>query len=328
MRILVIRLGAMGDVIHTLPAAASLKHSFPGCRLAWVIEPKWRVLLDANPFVDEIIEFDRRSLASILSTRGALRAARFDLAIDFQGLIKSAFVASSAHPDRLFGYCRSQARERLAAWFYSNPVEAHATHIVERHLELAAAAGARTLLKEFPLPQGKLEEPLPEGRFILASPLAGWESKQWPIEHYAHLAGRLYREIGIPLVVNGAPAAVETLCKAAPAQVHVSSLDGLIDATRRAAAVVGVDSGPLHLAAALGKPGVALYGPTDPARNGPYGGSLRTIRGPGAVTSYKRRMGIDPSLRAISPDEVFDALKAELDSHAAGKAQQGSLPAR
>jgi heptosyltransferase-1 len=183
---------------------------------------------------------------------------------------------------------------------------------VDRNLDLAAAAGARAVLKAFPLPPGQPEGELPGGDFVLASPLAGWKSKQWPIEHFGSLASGLNR-IGLRLVVNGAPAASGVLSSIPDAHPHLSGIGGLIDATRRAVAVVGVDSGPLHLAAALGKPGVAIFGPTDPARNGPYGGSLMVLRSPEALTTYKRGAEIDESMRRIDPIQVLDALRAALD---------------
>jgi heptosyltransferase I len=302
-RILVVRLGAMGDIIHALPAAASLKQSYPGSRLTWVVEPKWAPLLEDNPFIDRLVLLRRRTLAGLLGSWHSLRAERYDFAVDFQGLIKSALAASAARPGRIFGFHRSQLRERAAALFYSNKTVSHAAHVVEKNLELAAAAGATTLLRTFPLPMGRPEGALPSGDFVLASPLAGWRAKQWPIEHYQALAARLDRELGIPLVLDGPPGS---------GLAHCSSLPGLIHATRRAAAVVGVDSGPLHLAAALGKPGVAIYGPTDPARNGPYGDSFRVLRSPAAVVTYKRGASIDDAMHAISPDHVFEALKGML----------------
>lgn len=294
----------MGDVIHALPAVASLKHSFPHSRLSWVIKPRWAPLLEGNPFVDEVIPFTRTA-REILATRRLLRRERFELAVDLQGLIQSALVAASAKADKIVGLARSQARERLAAMFYSSTVRTTSVHRVDRYLELAAAAGASNLLRAFPLPAGKPEGSLPDGPFVLACPLAGWGSKQWPLEHYGELARRLT----IPLVVNGPPDAAEVLHTIAGARVHLSGIDGLIDATRRAQAIVGVDSGPVHLAAALGKPGVAIYGPTDPATHGPYGGSLRVLRSAGAVTTYKRRSADLGSMRAVSPAEVIDALE-------------------
>ncbi len=303
-RILVVRLGSMGDVIHALPAVASLKHSFPHSRLSWVIKPRWAPLLEGNPFVDEIIPFTR-SAREILATRRLLRRERFELAVDLQGLIQSALVAASAKADKIVGLARSQARESFAAMFYSSTVRTSAVHRVDRYLELVAAAGASNLLRTFPLPPGKPEGKLPDEPFVLACPLAGWGSKQWPMEHYTELARRLK----LPLVVNGPPSSEEVLRQIECAQVHLSGLEGLIDATRRAQAIVGVDSGPLHLAAALGKPGVAIYGPTDPASHGPYGGSLQVLRSASAVTSYKRRAADPGSMRAVSVAEVLEALE-------------------
>lgn len=305
MRILVVRLSSMGDVIHALPAVASLKHSFPHSHVSWVIRTRWAPLLEGNPFVDEIIPFER-TLKGIVATRRKLREQRFDLAVDFQGLMQSALVAASARPDRMAGFDRSQLREKGAALFYSLSVEARAPHVVDRNLELVAAAGASSLLHTFSLPEGSPEGDLPEGKFVLASPLAGWGSKQWPVEFYQDLAARLQ----VPLVVNGPPSAAGLLSSIRGAHVHLSGIAGLIHATRKARAVVGVDSGPLHLAAALSKPGVAIFGPTDPARNGPYGGTIRVLRSADVATTYKRESETHDSMRAISPQDVLEALPA------------------
>ena len=294
----------MGDVIHALPAVASLKHSFPHSRLSWVIKPRWAPLLEGNPFVDEIIPFTR-SPREILATRRLLRRERFELAVDLQGLIQSALVAASAKADKIVGLSRSQARESFAAMFYSSTVRTSAVHRVDRYLELVAAAGASNLLRTFPLPPGKPEGTLPDEPFVLACPLAGWGSKQWPMEHYTELA----KLLKLPLVVNGPPDAADVLSQIKGAYIHLSGLEGLIDATRRAQAIVGVDSGPVHLAAALGKPGVAIYGPTDPASHGPYGGTLQVLRSSSAVTSYKRRSADLGSMRAVSVAEVLEALE-------------------
>jgi heptosyltransferase-1 len=305
MRVLVVRLSAMGDVIHALPAVATLKHSFPHSHVAWVIRTQWAPLLKDNPFVDQVIPFER-TLSAIAATRRELREQRFDLAIDFQGLLQSALVAAAARPDRIAGFHRSQVREKAAALFYSTCVEAHSQHVVDRNLELVAAAGASSLLHTFSLPEGSPEGQLPEGKFVLASPLAGWGSKQWPVEFYQELASRL----DVPLVVNGPPEAAETLSRICGARVHLSGIAGLIHATRRAQAVIGVDSGPLHLAAALSKPGVAIFGPTDPLRNGPYGGTIRVLRSAGVSTTYKRTAETHDSMRSISPQDVLEALPA------------------
>ena len=313
-RILVVRLGAMGDIIHTLPAVARIKQTHPDWELTWLVEPRWAELLDGNPTVDRVMHFERGSLRGLMETRRELVAARFDVAVDFQGLLKSALPAWAARPGQLLGFHRSQVREGLAARFYDGETLSRAAHVVDRNLELAAACGGGSGAGPavFPLPEGRAVGELPAGSFVLASPLAGWAAKQWPMEHYGELAARLRGEIGIPLVLDGPPGADFGAAEAAIP--HHSSLAGLIYATRRAAAVVGVDSGPLHLAAALGKPGAAIFGPTDPARNGPYGGTLRVLRTGGAATTYKRGTTISASMRDITPGEVFEVLRSILSA--------------
>jgi heptosyltransferase I len=300
----------MGDVIAALPAVASLKHSIPHSKITWVIDPKWSPLLEGNPYVDSVVHLDRRTFTGLWQAWHQLRASRFDFAVDFQGLVKSALVATLARPERIFGFNAAYARESAASWFYSTKVPIRSYHAVERNLDLATAAGASNILRTFPLPPGEQQSKLPEGDFVLASPLAGWGAKQWPLEHYAKLAERLRRECGMPLVLD-APYALHVQ----GAETHVSTLGGLIYATRRATAVVGLDSGPLHLAAALGKQGVAIYGPTDPARHGPYGGTIGVLRSREAVTTYRRTSEPDASMREIAPDQVFEALIPILATH-------------
>jgi heptosyltransferase-1 len=284
-RVLVVRMGAMGDVIHALPAATWLKRQ--GAEVTWVIEPRWRPLLAEIP----AIEFNRRSRHSVLSALPQLRG--FSRAYDLQGLIKSAVVARWASGD-VTGF--ADPRESPARWLYAHQVVRPAGHVVDQYRHLVGASGP----PEFPLPVGRPEGRLPDGPFVLASPEAGWRSKQWPREYFDQLRSLL----PWPLVLNGPPGS---------GLDHESSIEGLIDATRRAHAVIGVDSGPLHLAAALGKPGVAIFGPTDPGRNGPYGGSMTVLRDAAAITTYRRGTGIDPAMRAISPGAVWDALKRVLE---------------
>jgi heptosyltransferase-1 len=311
----------MGDVIHTLPAAASLKNSFPGSTLAWVVHPRWAPLLEGNPFVDQVVLLDRRSARSVRHAWRELRAGRFDIAVDFQGLIVSALVASLARPDRIYGFHQAQVREAPAALFYSRKIRATSAHVVDRNLELAAATGASMVLRSFPLPDGAPEGQLPSGGFVLSSPLGGWGGKQWPPAYFSELARKLRRELGLALVLNGPPDAESQLAQVQDAWVHLSGLPGLLDATRRATAIVGIDSGPLHLAAALGKPGVAIFGPTDPARNGPYGDSFTVLRSRRAITSYKRRAS-DASMEDVTPDDVVEALRFRI-----GLARQAGLSA-
>jgi len=308
----VVRLGAMGDIIHSLPGAASLKHSFPDARISWVIEPQWVPLLQGNGLVDRFVVFHRNDPASWRRTRQELRAETYDLAVDFQGLVKSALIAHVARPAQLAGFASGVVRERAAGLFYSTRVPSAAVHVVEQAIDLAAGAGARQMACSFPLQAGAPEGRLPDEPFVLASPLAGWTSKQWPLEYYEQLAELLRARLGMALVLNGAPGRVPDVRGATK---HESGIAGLIDATRRASLVVGVDSGPLHLAAALNKSGAAIFGPTDPVRNGPYGGDFEVFRAPGARTTHRRGATIDDSMRAIRPENVARALEARLAVH-------------
>jgi len=337
-KILVVRLGAMGDIIHTLPAVASLKRALPQAELTWAIEPRWAPLVEGNPFVDQVFplaikEWRENPLsaatrADFRQARRRLRAANYDLAVDFQGLLKSAVVTFLSRAERVIGFHRDEARESLSAAFYSNRVKTGARHVVEKYRRLAWAAAGRPVSEKdddlvFPLPQGQREASLPPGDFVLASPLAGWGSKQWPLEYYADLAALIFRESGMPLVIDGPPTdepRLQRIVDAAPAGsclLHISSLQGLIAATRAARAVVGVDSGPLHLAAAVAKPGVAIFGPTEPERNGPAGQSFRVLRSPQAKTTYKRNDEIDPAMASIRPAEVWENLQTVLSGEKA-----------
>ncbi len=311
-RILVVRLSSMGDVLHALPAVATLKSGFPGSELTWVVRPRWMPLLEGNPYVDCRVPLDRTSFRGLREAWRGLRRVRYDFVVDFQGLFQSALIASLARgADRIYGFDRSQVRERVAAALYSHKLHAKSTHVVDRNLELAAATGAATRLVTFPLPDGAPEGELPP-RYVLANPLAGWAGKQWPLDNYRELAALLRRHLDLPLVLNLTPESTAALDDPGGAVVHSSGLRGLIWATRRAAAVVGADSGPTHLAAALARPGVAIFGPTDPARNGPYGDTFTVLRSPDAVTSYKRASEPDPAMCAISPQMVLEALAARL----------------
>lgn len=304
-RILVIRMSAFGDVIHALPAVAALRRGFPHSRLSWLLRPEWTPLVAGNPAVDEAIEAPRRSLGVL----ARLRRERFDLVVDLQGLIQSAILGRAAAAGGYFGF--QEPREGLAARLYRTVVAPAGAHVVDRNLELAYAAGGQRGEATFPLPPGVPEGTLPAGRFVLACPFAGWGAKQWPLGNFSALAERL-AAAGIALVVNGAPPQATALAAVQGAVAHTSGIAGLIDATRRAAAVVGVDSGPLHLAAALGMPGVAIFGPTDPARNGPYGGTIRVLRADGAETTYRRDAAPSASMRAITAEEVWAALRPQL----------------
>ena len=295
--ILAIRLGALGDIIHALPAIGSLKQSFPSSKLALLIAPRWLPIVAGNPYIDELIP----------PRLAAIRRLHPDLAFDFQGLLKSAFLGRLARPKAFFGFHKSVARERYAAALYSHRIPVAGPHRIERNLQLIAAAGASQLSDEAWLPPGRSEAELPSHAFVLASPFAGWAGKEWPIENYDFLA-RLLSTEALELVLNVPEHRRPELKTLQHVRMHTSSLAGLIDATRHAAAIVGVDSGPLHLAAALRKPGVALFGPTDPRLTGPYGGTIKVIRSDDVETTYKRHANVHASMRVITPQQVAQTL--------------------
>lgn len=309
--ILAIRLSALGDIIHTLPAIASLKQSFPASKLALLIAPRWLPIVEGNPYIDEAIALDTRSAGALLTFRSRMRALRPGLVFDFQGLLKSAILSRIARPQKIFGFDRTVARESVAAIFYTHRIAVRGPHRVERNLQLIAAAGASQRTDHAWIPPGRPEGHLPSGPFVLVSPFAGWAGKQWPIENY-ELLGKLLAQQGLPLIANVARERAQQLTACPSIQLHTSSLYGLIDATRRAAAVIGVDSGPLHLAAALRKPGVALFGPTDPRLTGPYGGTLSVLRAGAVETTYKRHASIHASMQSITPQQAAEALLRSL----------------
>ena len=324
-RILIVRLGAMGDVIQTLPAVADLRDRCPSAFIAWAVETRWAALLQGNPHIDHVFRVGLREWRAAMlcpeSWKQAaafaldLRDGGFDLALDFQGLLKSAAIARLSRARLCAGFERSFLREPLAELAYNRSVKPSRPHVVDRYRELAMCATGSPVsaAATFVLPSG---EPLSlPDRFVLASPHAGWGTKQWPPEHYSALAAMIHADYGLPLVIDCAPsehALAEEICRNAPAGAavpHLSTIPQLIAATRRAEAVVGVDSGPMHLADALGKRGVAIFGPTDPARNGPYGSSIKVVRLDTAQTTYKRTSDPSASMRACSPDVICENLR-------------------
>ncbi|HWF48843.1 MAG TPA: glycosyltransferase family 9 protein [Bryobacteraceae bacterium] len=305
--ILIVRLGAMGDILHALPALESLRLSFPQSPIYWLIASKWSPLLEGNPNLTGLIPFERHGLRNVIKAWKHLRSLRPERAFDFQGLIQSALAGRASHPRAFFGFSRTVVRERLASLFYTHRVTPSSAHVVDRNLELAQAAGATYIPSAPWIPPGRSEGELPAEPFVLCNPFAGWAGKQWPLDRYDLLA-QLLQPHGLRLVLSVPVQRKAEISGLRHVRVYHSSLYGLIDATRRAAAVVGLDSGPLHLAAALQKPGVALFGPTDPARNGPYGGSMSVIRAEDVATTYRRDRVSHPSMEAISADRVIEAL--------------------
>jgi ADP-heptose:LPS heptosyltransferase len=254
-----------------------------------------------------------------LRTVGDLRRRRYDCVIDFQGLMKSAAIASMCGAEQVIGFATEALREKPAAMVYRRQVAVPMdAHVVEQNLALARALGNSGPPMEdviaFPLPGaagdvGKDAAP----PFLAVSPSAGWAAKRWPAENFADLMLRVDREMGWPAVVNCGPGEEELaqgiVAKAQPGRARIVSgdLGALIGVARRASAFVAGDTGPLHIAAALGTPVVAVFGPTSPRRNGPYSQRSRVVRAAGVETTYSRSAGGEDIAR-VTVEEVFRAL--------------------
>jgi len=332
-RLLIVRVGAMGDVLHAMPAVAALRAAHPEWFIGWVIEPRWKPLLQdgsSMPLVDRVYlastkEWKKEPLSSktfgeIASLRKELRNEKFDLCVDMQGSVRSAVIGWMAGARRFVG--SAEPRETLAAWLYGERVKIAAAHVVEQGLELLGAAVAEMLRPaqvELPLDEPAEEAcasmldrlKLGSGGFVLLAPTAGWGAKQWPTERYGAVAAALGRR-GFRVAVNAMseddPTAQEVVRASGGVAVAVpSDVPELIPLTRRAGLVIAGDTGPLHLAAALERPVVALFGPTDPARNGPYGTNAKVLRHGPERRDHRRLQEPEAGLMEISVDEVVTA---------------------
>ena len=336
--ILIVRLGAMGDVLHAMTAAAALRHAIPGVRIGWALERRWMELLRVPDggeatvtgcrLVDAIHLVDTRAWrkhllrsSTIAEMRGAvsaIRAERYDIAIDVQGAIKSALIARLSGAPTVYGFAKP--RERMATVVYSQKIGVRAAHVIDQNLELLSAVASQSLSgTEFQLPVSpeaerwceKTLDELGNRKFAVLNPGSGWGAKCWPAERFGEVARHLM-ESGIASVVNYGPGERElansvTAASGGAARPVFCSLTELVALTRRAALFIGGDTGPLHLAAALKVPVVALFGPTDPARNGPYGTASMVLRSARSVTSYSHVAEADPGLQSITVDEVLRA---------------------
>lgn len=329
-RFLVVRLGSMGDIVHTLPAVAALREAFPRARVDWVVEAQWLPLLHGNPDVDEVIPLERGTWDGLRTCVKRLRAARYTCALDFQGLYKSAMLAALARARERIGFEREFLREGGAAFFYTRRITPSGKHVVELNVSLAEAVGAKISAARFSVhvpdeADGVIEKQLAARGvrdFYVLSPGGGWRSKCWPAERYGHLHRRL---AALPAlagwrgVVNFGPAE-RKLAEAArlvagePEPILLPmDVPQLMALLRRAKFFVGGDSGPLHLAVALGTPVVGLYGPTDPARNGPYSpGDVVVRNARPEETTYKREDSSAPSMLSITVDQALAAIQRRM----------------
>lgn len=288
-RILIVRLSAIGDAIQTMPVACALRERFPDAFLAWAVESRAAALLRGHECLDELIELPRgwlKSPGGVWRLRRRLRELRFDVTIDVQSLTKSAVLAWLAGARRRIGFGTPGGRE-LSRWFNTEKVNPQSAHVVDRYLELLRPLGIESPAVRFQVPEQETDRAAAEAMvcqlgvedgFAIVNPGAGWPSKLWPTDRYAAVARYLGDVRHLPVVVVWAGEAerqlAERIVEAAGPSARIArptTLPELASLARRAKLFLGADTGPLHLAAAVGTPCVGLYGPWPAARHGPYG---------------------------------------------------------
>jgi heptosyltransferase-1 len=344
-RLLVVRLSAMGDIIHTLPAAAALRRALPHATLGWLVEERWAELLCAQrypragrlsperPLVDHVhtvntadwrrAPFSFNSWQEMAVGLSELRGIQYDAAIDFQGAIRSALLARWSGAPIIYGSI--QPRENAASMFYTRKILPTGAHVVEQALALAGAVVST------PSAEARIEFPVDRDAentitaltaninpFAILNPGAGWGAKRWPAERYGQVARELAND-GLCSLVNYGPgeedlaASVEVASAGAARRVSCS-VSELIALTRRARLFIGGDTGPMHMAAALNIPVAAIFGPTSPARNGPFGTQSIVLRSAASTTDHTRHHEPEQGLLEITPDEVVIAARRLLQN--------------
>lgn len=326
-RILIVRLTALGDVIHGLPVATALRNHFPNANISWAVEGRGADLVEGHPDLDSIVRLPRhwsRSLGSIRAVRRQLRKQSFDVAIDLQCLTKSALVAWLSGAKRRLGVAGTDGRE-LSKWLNNELTEVQASHVVEHYLQILKPLGIESPAVEFKVPERPADAEFAEqtlsqlnlasSGFAILNPGAGWPSKLWPAERYGELAKRLLQSHGIktlavwggtderPLAQSIADGSGGTAVVAPP-----TTMTQLAAITRRANLFVGSDTGPMHLSVAVGTPTISLHGTSRADWCGAYGPSnIRLQDHYQAGTARERRSADNTAMRAISIDSVAAA---------------------
>lgn len=328
-RLLVVRLGSLGDLIHTLPAVAAIRQTYPGLEIDWLVDAVHRDLLTLVPILSNIVPLRDRTVGAWLEARRALRARRYDVALDFQGLLKSAGLARLSGARRVLGFNRASLREPWAARFYTERIDVGTGgHVIEKNLRLAEAIGAkRTTDFEFPIAAVQLQATAVLrdrhiGSYALVNPGAAWPNKRWPPQRFGRLAKALRDRHGLTSVVLWGPGegplaqAVVGASDDAAVAAPDTRLPDLVALARGAKLVVSGDTGPLHIGAALGVPAVALFGPTSAKRNGPWrADDISISRYEQCSCHYERRCRREKGqwcLGTITVEEVEQAIAKRL----------------
>jgi len=329
-RVLIVRLGSLGDLVHTLPAASAIKRTFPNLDLDWLVDAVHAEFLGLVPILTTIVPLEARTASAWLQARRELKRRRYDVALDFQGLLKSAALARLSGARRVLGFDRASLRESAAAPLYTERAQVgEESHVIEKNLRLAAAIGAHAAGLEFPIAPVK-SDVVSEfvarrpGPFALVNPGAAWPNKQWPPDRLGHIASAIRERHALESVVLWGPgeeSLAESVIGASRGAAIVApktSLTDLVALARHASLMISGDTGPLHIAAALGVPVVAVFGPTDPERNGPWDRADCSLsRYEQCGCHYERRCRYpakDWCLASIEEDEVLEAVDRRLQS--------------
>jgi lipopolysaccharide heptosyltransferase I len=338
-RILIIRLSSLGDILHALPAFAGLRAAYPNAIIDWLVAKKCRFLVEAIRGVDAIHALDTSSLLSFppdpaswrqfIGLIGKLRNQHYDYSIDFQGLIKTSILGLLAGSRTRIGFSRELVREFPADWFYGRtlPGPKEPVHVLRLNRMLAELTGERLPAAEpdfavsandFRIVHELIEkEHLTD--FAVINPGGGWPTKRWRLEKYGELAKKIKKELGLDVVITTGPeedSYYQIIAKHCdsyiPRHFPVSFLQ-LIPLFRKACLVIGGDTGPFHLACALGRPVVGIMGPTSPVRNGPWMRDDEVIcRTLDCSFCYGRTCTTGNECMNISVDEVFSAVVRRL----------------
>lgn len=331
-RILISRLSALGDCIHALPMLSALREKFPDAFVSWVVESGTAPLLAGHPYIDKLVVVKRgwtKNPWAIWNLRCELVALKFDVALDPQSLTKSSLAAWLSGAPRRIGFSGAYGRE-FSTWLNNEYVEARQLHMVDRGLELLRPLGIEVSEPHFYLPEdavagAKVDDFLAaehvHGPFAVLNPGAGWKSKVWPAAHYGQVAQLLWRERGLQSVVVWAgdqelawAREIVATSNGHAVLAPATSLLELSAVMRRTQIFVGSDTGPLHLAAALGTRCVGLYGPTRAEECGPHGRqhvSVQVYYHGG--TCRERRNAENDAMVAITPGMAFHACEQALD---------------
>jgi lipopolysaccharide heptosyltransferase I len=325
MNILIVRLGALGDVVHAIPAAAALRRAFPAARIDWIVERRHREIVDLVGLIDRVLVLEGSSIGAWRSAVAKLRQTDYDVALDLQGLMKSAVLARASGAARVIGFSIWHLREKGARPFYSTTVEAEGGHVVRKNLRLLSSIGVNSDTIEFPIapvetPVVSAVRDLVGGAFALINPGGAWPNKRWPPERFGELASFIRDACGLTPVILWGPgedALAETVRGASGGSAVVApstSVTDLVGLARAAALMVSGDTGPLHIATAVGTPTVGLFGPTDPERNGPWSPEDVTVsRFEQCGCHYDRRCHQQEwCLLDVSVPEVCAAVKQRL----------------